>query len=287
MAIFKRLFNRFTTVGARPEGLTKERHQALLKLCRALDVSFHDLNLLNQALMHRSYVHDVDMQRGESNERMEFLGDAVLGLLVNEHLYARFTERQEGRLTKIKSLIVSETVLARRAEELSLGTYIRLSDNERSSGGAGRASILSDAFEAVIGAIYLDGGLPAAKDFIEKHLLRGMDKILAIDEYKNYKSIMQEHAQRKLGSRPRYRVVSAKGPEHERTFYVEVRLGGRALGRGEGKNKKEAEQVAARHALAKLGVIKDKSRIPAAKKTESSSKRRRRPRRRRKKEQSS
>jgi ribonuclease-3 len=279
----RRLLTRITGFGRRTDGLDRERRQALLELCRALGVGFRDLNLLNQALMHRSHVHDVDMDRGESNERMEFLGDAVLGLLVNEHLYARFTERQEGRLTKIKSLVVSETVLARRAEELDLGTYICLSDNERASGGAGRASILSDAFEAIIGALYLDGGLPAARKFVESHLLDGMDKILAVDEYKNYKSIMQEHAQRKLGSRPRYRVVSAKGPEHERTFYVEVRLGGRALGRGEGRNKKEAEQMAARHALAKLGVIKDKNRTRSGR--SGSSRRRRRPRRR-KKEQS-
>jgi len=283
MAKIKRLLNRITCFGERSSGLTKERRQQLAELCRVLGVSFHDLNLLNQALMHRSYVHDVDMDRGESNERMEFLGDAVLGLLVNEHLYARFTERQEGRLTKIKSLIVSETVLAKRAEELSLGEFVCLSDNERSSGGAGRASILADAFEAVIGAVYLDSGLPAARKFIESHLLDGMDKILAVDEYKNYKSVMQEHAQRKLGSRPRYRVVSAKGPEHERTFYVEVRLGGRSLGRGEGKNKKEAEQMAARHALAKLGVIKNKKGARTGR--SGSSRGRRRPRRR-KKEQS-
>ena len=284
MAMVKRLLNRIATFGGHAAGLTKDRRLALSELCRVLDVSFRDLNLLNQALMHRSYVHDVDMDRGESSERMEFLGDAVLGLLVNEHLYARFAERQEGRLTKIKSLVVSETVLARRAEELSLGTYIRLSDNERSSGGAGRASILADAFEAVIGALYLDRGLPATRKFVESHLLDGMDKILAIDEYRNYKSIMQEHAQRKLGSRPRYRVVSAKGPEHERTFYVEVRLGGRALGRGEGRNKKEAEQMAARHALAKLGVIKGKGSTRT--RGTGSSRGRRRPRRRQK-EQSS
>ncbi len=280
----KRLLNRIPTFRGRASGLTKERRLALSELCSVLDVSFRDLNLLNQALMHRSYVHDVDMERGESNERMEFLGDAVLGLLVNEHLYARFTKRQEGRLTKIKSLVVSETVLASRAEELSLGTYVCLSDNERSSGGAGRPSILSDTFEAVLGALYLDRGLPAARKFVENHLLDGMDKILAIDDYKNYKSIMQEHAQRKLGSRPRYRVVSAKGPEHERTFYVEVRLGGRALGRGEGRNKKEAEQMAARHALAKLGVIKGKGNTRPG--GTGSSRGRRRPRRRRK-EQSS
>ena len=112
MAIVNRLLNRIAIFKGRPAGITKERHEALVNLCRVLGVNFGDLNLLNQALMHRSYVHDVDMQRGESNERMEFLGDAVLGLLVNEHLYARFTERQEGRLTKIKSLIVSETCFA-------------------------------------------------------------------------------------------------------------------------------------------------------------------------------
>ena len=249
------MFSRLAAIRSGASGLPAERRSALRELCSVLDVRFRDLNLLNQALRHRSYVHDVDMDRGESNERMEFLGDAVLGLLVNEHLYARFAERQEGRLTKIKSLVVSEAVLSSRAEELALGDYILLSDNERASGGAGRASILADAFEAVIGALYLDSGLSAARSFVEDHLLTMMDDILAIDEYRNYKSIMQEHAQRRLGSRPRYRVVSAKGPEHERTFYVEVRLGGRALGRGEGRNKKEAEQMAARHALAKLGVI--------------------------------
>ncbi len=280
MAMVKRFLSRFGAHRRSESGLPADRLRALDELCRHLGVSFSDLKLLNQALMHRSYVHDVDMERGESNERMEFLGDAVLGLLVNEHLYARFARRQEGRLTKIKSLVVSETVLSKRAEELGLGTYILLSDNERSSGGGNRASILADAFEAVIGALYLDGGLPEARKFVEKHLLDGMDDILAIDEYRNYKSIMQEHAQRKLGSRPRYRVVSAKGPEHERTFYVEVRLGGRALGRGEGKNKKEAEQMAARHALGKLGLIKKKSGESSGRK--SGTKRRRRPRRRRK-----
>jgi ribonuclease-3 len=174
---------------------------------------------------------------------------------VNEHLYATYTKREEGRLTKIKSLLVSEAVLSKRAEDLALGRFVLLSDNERQSGGGSRASILADAFEAVIGAIYLDSGLPAARRFIERHLLDGMDELLEVDEYKNYKSMIQEHAQRKLGARPRYRVVSAKGPEHQRVFFVELKLGGRAVGRGEGKNKKEAEQAAARSALAKLGLI--------------------------------
>lgn len=236
----------------RTEGLEPERIRELRSLCRILGLRFRDLRLLNQALMHRSYVHEQSMERGESNERMEFLGDAVLGLLVNAHLYNRFSSRQEGRLTKIKSLVVSEAVLSETAERLSLGDYVLLSQNERDSGGAERSSILSDAFEAVLGAVYLDSGLKGARAFVRMHLLSEIDRLLEVDEYRNYKSMIQEYAQREHGARPRYRVVSAKGPEHERTFVVELRLKGRALGRGEGKNKKEAEQIAARNALGKL-----------------------------------
>lgn len=265
--------------------LCKERRRALLTLCGRLGVSFRDLRLLNQALMHRSYVHDADLGRGESNERMEFLGDAVLGLVVNEHLYSQYARRQEGRLTKIKSLVVSEAVLSRTAEELDLGEFILLSENERTSGGGQRTSIIADAFEAVIGAVYLDSGLRDARRFVWRHILSSIEELLQVEEYRNYKSIVQEYAQRKFGARPRYRVVSAKGPEHERTFFVELRLGGRALGRGEGKNKKEAEQMAARSALGKLGLVEDgrKSRSRSRR----SGKKRGRSRRSRKKEQTS
>jgi ribonuclease-3 len=268
----------------RSSGLSADRGKALDALSQALDVQFRDLTLLNQALMHRSYVHDAELDRGESNERMEFLGDAVLGLLVNEHLYYKYESRQEGRLTKIKSLVVSEAILSRKAEELSLGDYILLSQNERSSGGATRTSIIADAFEAIIGAVYLDSGLAEARQFVEAHLLSEIDELLKVDEYQNYKSMVQEYAQKKFGSRPRYRVVSAKGPEHERVFFVELRLGGHSLGRGEGKNKKEAEQAAARSALAKLGLLRNGGR-----KKRSSRRRRggRRRSRRRKKESDS
>ncbi len=265
------------------QGIEKGRRSELITLCRKLGVRFGDLRLLNQALMHRSYVHDADMSRGESNERMEFLGDAVLGLVVNEHLYSRYAKRQEGRLTKIKSLIVSEAVLSRTAEDLDLGKFIHLSDNERASGGEQRASILADSFEALIAAIYLDSGLGDARRFIARHLLSSIDELLEVDEYKNYKSVVQEYAQKKFGSRPRYRVVSAKGPEHERTFFVELRLDGRSLGRGEGKNKKEAEQMAARSALGKLGLVEGED----GKARKIKKKRRSRPRRRKKKEKAS
>jgi ribonuclease-3 len=236
-------------------GLDKERRQALRMLCRALGVRFRDLNLLNQALTHRSYVHEKDLHRGQSNERMEFLGDSVLGLLVNEHLYSRYAGRQEGRLTKIKSLVVSEAVLSKRAEDLSIGEYVLLSENERLSGGASRSSIIADALEAIIGAVYLDSGLAGARKFVDKHLLSGLDELLGVEEYRNYKSIIQEHAQKTQGIRPKYRIVSSKGPEHEQIFFVELRFGDRPLGRGEGRSKKEAEQMAARDALERLGLL--------------------------------
>lgn len=258
------------------------RVKKLKLLTRRLGVRIKDLRLLNQALMHRSYVYDADLDRGYSNERMEFLGDAVLGLVVNEYLYERFGERQEGRLTKIKSLVVSESVLSKRAEEISLGDFILLSENERTSGGATRSSIISDAFEAVICSIYLDSGLKAARKFIHEHLLRDIDELLEDDDFRNYKSLVQEYAQRKYGSRPRYRVVSAKGPEHARTFFVELKLKGRALGRGEGKSKKEAEQMAARNALKRLGLLAKDGRLVKEKPKRSGSRRSRRGRRRKK-----
>ncbi len=275
MADLNRFVSRLSGKVSR-HGLPRDRRKALGTLCRRLGVRIRDLRLLNQALMHRSYVHDADMSRGESNERMEFLGDAVLGLVVNEYLYSRYEKRQEGRLTKIKSLIVSEAVLSRTAEEIDLGDFILLSANERSSGGGQRSSILADAFEAVICAIYLDSGIGSARRFIRRHLLSSIDELLEVEEYKNYKSIVQEYAQREFGARPRYRVVSAKGPEHERTFFVELRLDGRSLGRGEGKNKKEAEQMAAKSAMSKLGLMKGER----GKKTSRRNKKRRgRPRR--------
>lgn len=249
------LTERFRALVNPDSGVDPQRASDLRRLCRTLGIRIRDLSLLDQALSHRSYVHEQELGRGQSNERMEFLGDSVLGLVVNEALYEKYAKRQEGRLTKIKSLLVSETVLSRRAEELRLGRYIHLSDNERLSGGGKRSSILADAFEAVIAAVYLDSGLEGARSFIEDHILSDMEKLLNIEEYKNYKSIVQEHAQKKMGARPRYRVVSATGPEHERKFYVELKIEGRALGRGEGKNKKEAEQMAARNALSKLGLL--------------------------------
>jgi ribonuclease-3 len=210
---------------------------------------FRDLGLLRRALTHRSYLGGEEAHGPESNERLEFLGDAVLELIVIEYLYQRFPLDREGELTQKKSLLVSRAVLADRAERLELGRFILLSDAERGAGGSERHSILADSFEAVLGAIYLDQGLEEARRFVERRLLRQADRILRDTEKQNFKSILQELIQARLRVHPRYRVFSEEGPDHEKLFTVEVVVRGKVLGRGTGRNKKESEQLAAREAL--------------------------------------
>ena len=210
---------------------------------------FMDPNLARQALTHRSYLHSQPERGGESNERMEFLGDSVVGLVVNEFLYRKFTSLREGELTKMKSLLVSRVILSRTAKLMGLGNYILLSDAETGSGGRDRASILADTLEGVVGAVYLDGGLEPARKLTERLLLRQVHEILSDANLANYKSMLQEYVQGEFKTHPQYRISSEMGPDHEKMFTVEVVVGQKVLGRGHGSNKKEAEQEAARDAL--------------------------------------
>jgi ribonuclease-3 len=213
---------------------------------------FRDPELARQALTHRSYLHslpDRDKSGGESNERMEFLGDSVVGLVVNEFLYRKFTSLREGELTKMKSLLVSRVILSRTAKEMGLGDFILLSEAETGSGGRDRASILADTLEGVIGAVYLDGGLEPARRLTERLLLRQVHEILSDANLANYKSMLQEYVQGEFKTHPQYRISSELGPDHEKVFTVEVVVNQKVLGRGHGNNKKEAEQEAARDAL--------------------------------------
>lgn len=216
---------------------------------RHIGVSFQDLRLLQRALTHRSFLGGEEAHGPDSNERLEFLGDAVLELVVIEYLYARFPEAREGELTKQKSLLVSRSVLSDCADSLGLGRFILMSGAERDAGGGERRSILADAFEAVLGALYLDQGLPVVRRFIGRWLLRQTDGILKDDEKQNFKSILQERIQARLRVHPRYRIVSEEGPDHEKRFTVSVSVRGELLGSGAGDNKKSAEQQAARQAL--------------------------------------
>ena len=230
-------------------GATRARLDAFQ---RDLEVTFIDLALLEQALTHRSYLGSSGGDPALSNERMEFLGDAVLELIVIEYLYGAHPEDREGALTKRKGLLVSRKVLASSAEWMKLGDYVLLSEAERESGGSSRSSILADTFEAVVGAIYLDQGLEPARRFVQKRLLVHADRIFHDLSRANFKSCLQEHVQACFKTHPRYRVVTEVGPDHRKLFTVEVTVHRQLLGRGQGYNKKEAQQSAARNAILKL-----------------------------------
>lgn len=218
-------------------------------LQQKLGHTFSDTSLLANALLHRSHIHVAGRAREESNERLEFLGDAVLGLVVNEMLYREYPDRSEGDLTKMKSLLVCGARLSEVAKVHDIGEHIRMSRSEAATGGRKRSSILADTMEALIGAIYLDGGLEAARAMIHQVVLHGRENVLARRSLRNYKSRLQELIQARYKSPPRYRILSVDGPDHDRVFLVAVTYGGRTLGTGTGGNKKSAEQSAAQEAL--------------------------------------
>jgi len=207
--------------------------------------------LFHESLLHRSYLQYLGPQV-QSNERLEFLGDAILNSLVAEYLYRLYPELEEGDLTKIRSRLVNRKALALRAKELHLSDFLLLSSSALQSVDSGSDSILADAFEAIIGAIYLDGGLKSARSFVTDALLTqtGILKSALTDD--NYKSALLEYAQGRSLGVPRYAVVKEDGPDHDRRFTVEVFLGTESLGVGIGRSKKDAEQAAAAQALERI-----------------------------------
>jgi ribonuclease III len=208
-----------------------------------------------QALTHRSYLQFVQDPVMESNERLEFLGDAVLDLVIGEYLYREFRNYPEGELTKLRSRLVSGAALARHASDIGLEKFMLLSNSAYNALIRGSVTLLADAYEALIAAIYLDGGMDAARDFIYRQIITHTrrDELMLSDT--NYKSMLLEYAQgNKLGV-PRYITVSEDGPNHARTFSVEVLVGGVVQGDGQGRSKKEAEQMAAKLALEHIGIM--------------------------------
>ena len=216
---------------------------------------FRNRELLDKALKHRSFVYAKQGDGIESNERLEFLGDAVLDLIVAEFLFRKFEDKREGDLTQMKSLFVSRTVLSRKARGIDLGRFILLSREERNAKGYDQPSILSDGFEALIGAIYLDGGLEASRRFIHRVVLHDFQEQVEREDIVNFKSRLLELTQSQGGGHPKYLVHSEDGPDHNKTFSVEVSMAGESLGRGRGHSKKEAQQMAAKDALERLGAI--------------------------------
>jgi ribonuclease-3 len=222
------------------------------EFAKLIGYRFRNIDLLLQALKHRSFLPQVNERRVSSNERLELLGDSVLGLLVTEALYLRYPAKEEGDITAMKSLLVSRKILVRFARQLDLGRYVLMSEAEERSGGRTRPSIISDTFEAVIGAIYLDGGIAPARAFVEAVVLKEMDPILNEEQHKNFKSLLLEYSQSRNLGVPFYAIRSEEGPDHDKIFTVEVRIQNRTVGVGVGNSKKRAEQNAAQNALEKL-----------------------------------
>ena len=216
---------------------------------RSLGVRFKDPRLREMALTHRSYAFEQDLK--ETNERLEFLGDAVLGLVVTDIAYARFPHMPEGELAKLRAATVNMLTLADVARDLDLGQEILLGKGEELSGGRDKTSILADAMEAVLGAVYLDRGLGAATDLIEKLFWPRMAAYSRGEGDRDYKTVLQELAAQDVGTMPQYRVLE-QGPDHAKEFTATVFIGGEPYGSGEGRSKKEAEQRAAREAYARL-----------------------------------
>ncbi|HSZ83787.1 MAG TPA: ribonuclease III [Polyangia bacterium] len=225
-----------------------EEPQSYAALEEQLGHAFADHALCEAALTHKSWLNEAVGTARTDNERLEFLGDAVLALVVSDLLMKRFPDRTEGELSKARAVIVSEAGLSKTAQGMGLGQWIFLGRGEDQAGGRGKASILSDALEALMGAVYLDGGLVAARAVAERLFADGLRDAEAQTRH-DYKSRLQERSQALLQATPQYRVVGQEGPDHDKRFSVTISLAGREYGRAVGRSKKEAEQSAAALAL--------------------------------------
>lgn len=225
----------------------------LLNLEHSLGYYFNDKNLLKTALLHKSFGNENRKYKKINNERLELLGDAVLGLVIAEYLFMHYREASEGTLAKMKSMIVSEPILAKISRELKIGDYLLLSKGEEMTGGRDRDSILGDVFEAVLGAIYIDSSFQDAKDYALHHMKKYIDHIEEDEDILDYKSILQEYIQKKFKEVPMYQVIEESGPDHMKEFKIEVKIKGRK-GLGIAGSKKKAEQLSAKDLCIKLGV---------------------------------
>lgn len=222
---------------------------------KIIGVEFENISLLDKALTHSSYANQFGLKYDEHNERLEFLGDSILSMVISEHLYKKYKNKQEGKLTRIRAAVVCEPSLADISRSLKVNKYIRIGKGEELSGGRDKDSLLADACEAIIAAIYLDRGIEEARKFILKNLEPKIESIGENYNYRDFKSRLQEYVQKSLLVPIRYSVAKEYGPPHAKTFEVEVFLDEKSSGRGSGKSKKEAEQGAAKDALANMGVF--------------------------------
>jgi ribonuclease-3 len=229
--------------------MESKRSSLLKKLKVKLGYRFKDDSLLDAALCHSSYAHEQPELSGQSNERLEFLGDAVLELVVTHLLYERFPQASEGQLSKTRSGVVNESRLAATARRLGLGEFLLLGRGEETQNGCDKPSILADALEAVVAAVYLDGGLEAARGAVAELLGPAVEQAIVYAHNKDYKTRLQEKVQEAVHKTPHYRIISTDGPAHDKTFQVVAEIDGQAVAEGSGRSRKEAEQDAAQRGL--------------------------------------
>ena len=221
-----------------------ERKKELQIFEKHAGIRFRKIDFLNLAFSHRSYSNET-ASNIDNNEKLEFLGDSVLGLVVSDYLFRIMPDKPEGDLARIKSFVVSEESLAGIAKNIKVDNFILIGKGEEYSGGRSKKAILADCMEAIIGAYYLDSGFKSVQTFILKYLIPEINKVLENKHRKDYKTLLQEYVQKQYKSYPRYNLVKKTGPDHDRTFWIEVKVKNESYGPGKGKNKKEAEQQAA------------------------------------------
>lgn len=232
-----------------------KRKQMLASFCTSLGIQMHDLELLDMALTHTSYAHEAKQTpKPQHNERIEFLGDSVLSVIVSTYMFKNFPELAEGQLTKLRAHLVCEASLYEYAKKIHLGDFLLLGKGEESSGGRERPSILADAFESVLGAIYLDQGFEVVQQYLLAMMQPEIDYICRHGIYTDYKTRLQEYLQRDGDAEISYKLLGSSGPEHNKLFTSEVLLGDRVIGTGQGRTKKDSEQHAAQQALLQLHV---------------------------------
>jgi ribonuclease-3 len=257
MGRIRNLFRKIFSVGGNGGG-----SHGLEEFERVIGYRFKDAALLRHALTHKSFAGQGDAAGLLSNERLEFLGDSIVNCLVTEYLYRAYPNDSEGYLSKIKSLVVSRKILGEVARGLRFGSYLFMSVAEERTGGRGRGSTMSNAFEAVCGAMYLDGGLAEVKAFLERYLFGRIGAFLEDESNVNYKSRILEMSQRDGFGIPRYVTTEAEGPDHAKRFTVKIYVGGTELGEGTGPSKKAAQQAAAQNAGANYSKEKIAGAVP-------------------------
>ena len=231
--------------------MLEKRINELVPLQRLLKYNFSDLELLNKALTHKSYANEIDPPI-KDNERLEFLGDSVLDIIVSDYMVRKYVDLAEGSLSKIRAAVVNEGCLAKLAQDLNLGMFLLLGKGEDHSGGRQKISILANAYEALVGALFYDSNLPMVSNILLPNLIEKIDKYKNTLSFRDFKSDLQEYTQDRFTCIPSYQVVGEMGPDHDKRFNIEISVRNKVEGLGNGRSKKEAEQEAAKIALEKF-----------------------------------